>query len=68
MRSRVLDDPIISNDVLLGTGSLVTPGKHLESGYLYLGNLARRIHPLTLEEIGSQQLRHLKRWLPKEIN
>ncbi|WP_159567625.1 gamma carbonic anhydrase family protein [Budvicia diplopodorum] len=53
MGSRVLDGAVIGDDVMLGAGSLVAPGKHLESGYLYLGNPARRIRPLTPEEIAS---------------
>ena len=36
MGSIVMDDAIVENQVLLGAGSLVPPGKTLESGYLYL--------------------------------
>ena len=56
MGSRVLDGATIGDDVMLGAGSLVAPGKHLESGYLYLGNPAKRIRPLTSEEIESLQI------------
>lgn len=31
---------------MIGTGTLVPPGKVLESGYLYLGNPVRQIRPL----------------------
>ena len=37
--------------MIIGAGSVVTPGKQLESGYLYLGNPARRARALTAEEI-----------------
>lgn len=55
MGSRVLDGAVIGDNVILGAGSLVPPGKHLENGYLYLGNPARRIRPLTPEDIDSLQ-------------
>ena len=38
MGSIVMDDAIIEDQVMLGAGSLVPPGKHLKSGFLYLGN------------------------------
>ena len=38
---------IIETDVILGAGSLVAPGKILESGYLYVGRPAKQIRPLT---------------------
>jgi carbonic anhydrase/acetyltransferase-like protein (isoleucine patch superfamily) len=37
--------------VIIGAGSVVTPGKRLESGYLYVGNPARRSRELRAEEI-----------------
>ena len=36
---------------MVGSGSLVAPGKLLESGYLYLGNPARRKRALTEREL-----------------
>jgi carbonic anhydrase/acetyltransferase-like protein (isoleucine patch superfamily) len=36
--------------VLLGAGSLVSPGKRLESGYLYKGSPAQKVRPLTAGE------------------
>jgi carbonic anhydrase/acetyltransferase-like protein (isoleucine patch superfamily) len=36
---------------MIGAGSVVTPGKTLESGGLYLGNPARRARELTTAEI-----------------
>jgi len=46
MGSTVMDGGVIEDGVLLGAGSLVPPGKTLQSGYLYLGNPARRVRPL----------------------
>ncbi len=47
----LLDGAVLHDQVLLGAGSLVTEGKELEGGYLYLGSPARRIRSLTEEEI-----------------
>ncbi len=41
---------VIEDDVLLGAGSLVSPGKRLESGSLYRGRPAERVRPLTDSE------------------
>jgi carbonic anhydrase/acetyltransferase-like protein (isoleucine patch superfamily) len=51
MGSIVLDGAVIQDHVLLGAGSLVSEGKVLESGYLYIGQPARRMRELTEEEI-----------------
>lgn len=51
MGSIVMDDVVIQPQVMLGAGSLVPPGKVLESGYLYLGRPAVAVRPLTPEEI-----------------
>jgi carbonic anhydrase/acetyltransferase-like protein (isoleucine patch superfamily) len=48
--SIVMDGAIIEDDVMLGAGSLVAPGKRLESGYLYVGSPAKRIRALGAEE------------------
>jgi carbonic anhydrase/acetyltransferase-like protein (isoleucine patch superfamily) len=37
--------------VLLGAGSLVSPGKELESGFLYLGSPVKKVRRLTEQEI-----------------
>ncbi len=47
IRSTVLDGAVIEDDVLLGAGALVAPGKRLESGYLYHGQPARKVRPLS---------------------
>ncbi len=46
----VLDDVVVEDQVLIGAGSVVAPGKRLESGFLYLGAPARKVRPLTDEE------------------
>lgn len=51
MGATVLDRSIVRSDVIVGAGSLVPPGKILESGYLYLGNPVKPIRKLTEEEV-----------------
>ncbi len=50
MGATVLDGAIIEDHVMVGAGSLVAPGKKLESGYLYVGSPARQVRPLTEKE------------------
>ncbi len=50
MDSSILDGAIIRSRVLLGAGSLVTEGKDIEGGYLWMGRPARRVRPLTEQE------------------
>ena len=47
----VLDGVVVEDDVIIGAGAVVTPGKRLESGGLYVGNPARRARELTGDEI-----------------
>ncbi len=47
MGSIILDNAIIEDNVIIGAGSLVAQGKHLPSGFLYLGSPAKAIRPLT---------------------
>lgn len=51
MGALILDAVHIQHHVMVGAGSLVTPGKILESGYLYLGNPAKAIRKLTDQEL-----------------
>ena len=46
----IMDDAVLDPYVMLGAGSLVPPGKHLESGYLYVGSPAKAMRPLTESE------------------
>lgn len=50
MGALVLDDVWIESHVMLAAGSVVPPGKRLNSGYLYLGNPARAVRVLTEAE------------------
>ncbi|ABL98266.1 gamma carbonic anhydrase family protein [Shewanella amazonensis] len=51
MGAIVLDGAHVCDDVILGAGSLVPPGKVLESGYLYVGSPAKQARPLTEAEL-----------------
>jgi len=51
MGSIIMDDVVIEKHVMVGAGSLVSPGKVLKSGGLYVGRPAMRIRELTPEEI-----------------
>ncbi|MCP3687093.1 MAG: gamma carbonic anhydrase family protein [Gammaproteobacteria bacterium] len=53
MGAIVMDNTIVEDRVMIGAGALVPPGKHLESGYLYLGNPARKVRKLKQREIDS---------------
>jgi carbonic anhydrase/acetyltransferase-like protein (isoleucine patch superfamily) len=46
----VMDGAIIEDEVVLGAGSLVPPGKHLQSGFLYVGSPAKPARALTDKE------------------
>ncbi|WP_336804077.1 gamma carbonic anhydrase family protein [Erwinia aphidicola] len=52
MGAILLDGVVVEDDVMIGAGSLVSPGKRLESGFLYLGSPAKKVRPLTSDEIG----------------
>ena len=51
MGSIVMDDVLIHSNVLLGAGSLVTEGKELDGGYLWLGAPVKKVRPLTEREL-----------------
>jgi len=51
MGAIVLDGAVIADEVILAAGSVVPPGKRLESRGLYLGNPARRVRELTDREL-----------------
>ncbi len=50
MGAIVMDGAHIQQQVILGAGSLVPPGKVLESGHLWVGTPVKRARPLTDEE------------------
>jgi carbonic anhydrase/acetyltransferase-like protein (isoleucine patch superfamily) len=47
----VMDNVVIEHHVMVGAGSVIPPGKRLESHHLYLGNPARKVRKLTTKEI-----------------
>ncbi|MCH2057043.1 MAG: gamma carbonic anhydrase family protein [Thalassotalea sp.] len=47
----VLDGVVVEDDVLIAAGTLVPPRKRLESGYLYMGNPAKKARPLKESEV-----------------
>lgn len=51
MGAIVMDDVFVEDQVMIGAGSVVSPGKILERGFLYLGTPARKVRPLTQEEL-----------------
>lgn len=51
MGAVVLDDAVIEDFVIVGAGSLVPPGKRLESRGLYVGSPAKRVRDLKQQEI-----------------
>ena len=53
MGAVVLDGAFLEDDVFVGAGAVVTPGKRLEARSLYVGNPARRARPLTEAELES---------------
>ena len=53
MAAIVMDGARIDDDVVLGAGSLVPPGKHLVSGHLYMGRPAQQIRALTEQEMAA---------------
>lgn len=53
MDSTIMDGAIIHSNTIIGAGSLVTPKKELEAGYLWMGSPARKVRALSEEEIKS---------------
>ena len=46
MGAIVMDGAVVEDEVMIAAGSLVTPGKRLESGFLYGGSPSRQMRPL----------------------
>jgi carbonic anhydrase/acetyltransferase-like protein (isoleucine patch superfamily) len=51
MGTILMDDVVVPDRVMIGAGSLVPPGKTLESGYLYMGRPVKKVRRLTDAEI-----------------
>ena len=51
MGALILDNAHIEHHVMVAAGSIVTPNKRLESGYLYLGNPAKAVRKLSAKEL-----------------
>lgn len=51
MGSIIMDDVVIPDRVMIAAGSLVSPGKSLETGMLYMGRPAKAVRALTEDEI-----------------
>ena len=47
----IMDGALVNDEVIIAAGTLVPPGKVLESGYLYKGNPARQARALTDREL-----------------
>lgn len=59
MGAIVMDRTVIESNVIIAAGAVVLEGTHCESGYLYAGIPAKKIKPLTDEQIALlQQLPH----------
>lgn len=50
MAAVIMDGVVVQDEVIIAAGTLVPPGKVLESGYLYKGSPARQARPLTDKE------------------
>lgn len=53
IHATVLDEAVIESDVIVAAGSLVPPGKRLESGYMYMGSPVQQTRKLSEKEIAS---------------
>ncbi len=51
MGATVLDGAVVHSRAMIGAGALVTPGKVLEGGYLYLGSPAKQARRLSDQEL-----------------
>lgn len=48
--STVMDGAVVEDEVIIGAGTLVPPGKHLQSGFLYVGSPCKQARPLNDSE------------------
>ncbi|MGB5323970.1 MAG: gamma carbonic anhydrase family protein [Pseudomonadales bacterium] len=52
-RAVVMDGARLDRHVMVGANALVPPGKHLQSGYLYIGSPCKQVRALSDTEIAS---------------
>ncbi|MEG0249125.1 MAG: gamma carbonic anhydrase family protein, partial [Pseudomonas sp.] len=50
MGSTIMDGAVVEDEVIIGAGSLVPPGKRLESGFLYVGSPVKQARALSEKE------------------
>lgn len=50
MSAVIMDNVVVEDDVIIGAGSLVPPGKRLERGFLYVGSPVQKKRPLNASE------------------
>lgn len=53
MGSTIMDGVVIKPNTIIGAGSLVSPGKKLEDGCLYVGRPVKKVRELSNKEIES---------------
>lgn len=51
MTATIMDGAVVEDNVVIGAGSLVPPGKRLESGKLYMGRPAKAVRDLSEKEL-----------------
>jgi carbonic anhydrase/acetyltransferase-like protein (isoleucine patch superfamily) len=51
MGATVMDGAVVEDDVVIAAGALVTPGKRLRSGHLYVGSPAKEARKLSEKEM-----------------
>ena len=51
MSTTIMDGAVVEDDVIIGGGSLVPPGKRLHSGKLYVGRPVKEVRDLTEKEL-----------------
>lgn len=50
MKSMIMDGAVVEDEVIVAAGATVSPGKVLESGYVYMGTPAKKVRPITDKE------------------
>lgn len=48
--STIMDGAVVEDEVMIGAGTLVPPGKHLTGGFLYVGVPCKQARPLSEDE------------------